>query len=88
MQNASLSRSEKSLALARVRGNYGIAAVVRQMWRPVGPCGRAARLDVLAAADVGATLNEEDDLAAWVAHGNAKQERQKEKTGGWRGEIG
>ena len=49
MKNVPRSRSEKSLALAGVRGNLGISDAARQMRRSYGPRGAAVRQDVLAA---------------------------------------
>ena len=43
MQNASLARPEKSLALTIVQGYFGISAVAQQMRRLFGPCVGAAR---------------------------------------------
>ena len=79
MQNASLSRSGKSLVLASVQGRPGISAVARQVRRLFGLCGGVARRDVSAAADVGATSNEHADSAAWVTRRKAKEEGRKKK---------
>ena len=43
MQNASLARPAKSLALTIVRGNFGISVVAQQMRRLFGPRVGAAR---------------------------------------------
>ena len=49
MRNASISRLEKSLALAIAQGNLEISAVARQLRRLSGPCEGAACQGVLAA---------------------------------------
>ena len=79
MRNTSLSRSEKSLVLASVRGNSEIAATTRRTRRLFGSCAGAARQGVLEATDV--EVNPiYDDYADWVAYRQA--EKRKEKTDG------
>ena len=51
--NTSLSLIDKSLVLASVRENLGMAAEERQLGRLFGPMGDAVRQDVLAATDTG-----------------------------------
>ena len=79
MQKAPLPRAEKSLLLASVHGDLGIAADARQMRRLFGPCGVTALQDVLAAADLHAISTDDDDYAAWVAHRKAKRIDEKEE---------
>ena len=57
--------------LIAIRKVSGAGARTGQPKRLFGPCGRAARQDVLAA-----------DLEAWVAHRKAKKKRGKKKTEG------
>ena len=49
--NAPLSLTDKSLVLASVRGNLGMAAEARKLKRLLGPMGDAVRRDILAATD-------------------------------------
>ena len=60
---------EKSLALACSKGNLGTHAVASNMRRLFGSRGGAAPRDVLAATDVDADSNDEDDFAARSADG-------------------
>ena len=76
MQTATLSRSEKSLALAGAQGNLGNAEAARQMVRLFGPRRGVARQDVLAATTVAANSND-DGFAAWIAYRKAKTGKAK-----------
>ena len=60
MRNAALSRNEKSLLLAGVRGRLDFRNAAKQMRRFFDPCGRLARQDVLAAAGMAARPDEAD----------------------------
>ena len=72
MQNATLSRTEKSLLLASVQGALSLQAAVERMRRLFDPCGGAARRNVLAATDVFAP-SEDGNLSyeEWVANRKA-----------------
>ena len=72
VQNASLVRSGESLALARMQSALTFPLAAKQMSRLFGPRGSAARQDVLLAADVDSVTEEESDLAARAAYGQAK----------------
>ena len=50
-QDASLSKNGKSLVLDTVQGALAFAAAANRMRRLFGPCGSAARRNVLVAAD-------------------------------------
>ena len=77
MQNASLSRSEKSLVLACVPGNSGVSAVARQMRPLFGSRGGAIREDFSAATDVEVISNDESDFAPWLAYNKAKNKKER-----------
>ena len=77
MQNASLSRADKSLELASAQRNSGVAAAARQMRRFFGPMGSVARQDVLAATDV-----EGRAKTARAAYGEPKKNLTKKGRGG------
>ena len=62
-QNASLSRSEKSRALASVRWYLGIFPVARQLRRLLGPRVGVVRRDGLPATSVDVKSKDEDDFA-------------------------
>ena len=79
MQNASLSRSAKSLIPATVQGNLGIPAVVRQMRPSCGARGGVARQDVSAATDADANPNYEDAFAERVARRTPRKGGEKKK---------
>ena len=87
MKNASLPRPEKSLALASVRGNVGLSAVGRLMRRLSVPCEGAARQDVLAAANVDAASEGDENFEAWSAIRKAEKTAGKTKRGDWRFEA-
>ena len=70
--NSALSRGGESLSLASFRTTQASPVVSRQMRRLFGPCGGAARQDVLVPADLD---------AAWVAFRRAKRERGKGQGG-------
>ena len=50
------------------------------MRRVSEPRGDPVRRDVLAVAGAGATSNEDDDFAAWVAHRKTKEKGAEKKT--------
>ena len=68
MQNVSLSKNDKSLALARIQGTLAFTTVTKQMRRLLGCCRSEARLDALIAADANSFSNEGSEDAAWIAH--------------------
>ena len=78
IQNASPSRPEKSLILASVQGDTTFPVVAKQMRRIFGPCGGAARQDVLVAADMDAASEEGTDFEASTAYGKAKNRGKRE----------
>ena len=75
VQSAAQWRSEKSQVLASAQRYLD-----RQMRRLFGPCGGAARQDVLVALDVDVISDGADDFAAWFAHRKAKSKAKKRKT--------
>ena len=79
VQGAALSRSEKSRALESAQENLGLMAAAGQMRRQFGPCGGDARQDVLVAADVDVSSDDDADFGAWEAHRKAKKRSEKEK---------
>ena len=80
MQNASSSKSEKSLILD-YQGNFGFPAVAEEMRRLFGPGCGAARHDASVATAVGTSSGAGDDFAAWVAHRNAEKKRGNKRKG-------
>ena len=56
------------------------------MRRPFGPWGRAARQDVLAAADMVVPPEDRTDFEARMAYCRAEKESRKEEDRGWRRE--
>ena len=76
MQNASSSKSEKSLILD-IQGNFGFPAVAEEMRRLFGPGCGAARQDASVATAVGMSSGAGGAFAAWVAHRNAKKKRER-----------
>ena len=78
VQTASLSRPEKSLALASVQRNSGISAAARHKRRFFGPCGGAARQDVSAATDVevNPSCTPEDEKTKGKENGAAGAKKQ------------
>ena len=62
-QNASPSKSEKSLELASFLGNVNLSRVAGQTRRLFGSCGGAARQDFLVAADEDLSSEVESDHA-------------------------
>ena len=80
LQNASLSREDKSLVLAGVRGSSGIAEIAQQMRRLFGPTGGSGRQDVLyVAADEGKVISRKGTSESWAGYRKAK-EKSKRKT--------
>ena len=73
-QDATLSGQEKSLELANAQGGLGFSDVAKQMRRVFGSRSRAARQDVLVAADVDASSVSDKDLQAWVVCGLAEMQ--------------
>ena len=67
MQHAALSRSGKSLVSASPQCLLGFPTVARQMGRLFGPCGGAAEQDVLAAADVDVSSDDDADFETRAA---------------------
>ena len=80
MQNAALSKSGKSLKLARLHSTLALPVVANQIRRLFGPRGTAARQDVKLAADLD-TVSEEEEYAARVAYRKTKKEKKGEKSG-------
>ena len=72
-----------SLVLASVQGNSASPATAKQMPRLSGLCEGSASQNVLVAADIGASFEEEADYEARVAY-----RRTKRKGGGKRKEGG
>ena len=80
MQNESLSRPDKSLVWASVRGNSLMAAAVKQRRRFFGPSCRTVREDVLAATEVDAHSSD-GDFAALAAYRKARKRVWRKKKG-------
>ena len=74
MQNATLARSEESLALTSIQSKLALAAAAMEMRLLFGSRGNAARQDVLPAEDVDTASDEEGDYAAGAASEKAKKE--------------
>ena len=72
MQNAALSKNEKTMALASLGNTLAFPLVSARMRRLFGPCGYASRQDVMVAQDMD-TVSEEEDFEAWVAYRKAKR---------------
>ena len=64
MQNAALSRFEKSLVTDGARGNFGFLAVAKRTRRLLVSRGGAARREVLVSADFDLSSEEETDSEA------------------------
>ena len=80
MQNASSSKSEKSLILD-YQGNFGFPAVAEEMRRLFGPGCGAARQDASVATAVGMSSVAGGDFAAWVETGKKRERNGKEERG-------
>ena len=78
VQNAALLGNGKSMGLACVQNNLAFPGAPSLMRRLFGPRGSAVRQDVLAAADLGPALGEED-YAAWVAYRKARKGQKRER---------
>ena len=87
MQNAALSKSEKSLTLASIQNTPPFPAAANQMRRLFAPRGDAARQDVLLAAEL-ETAPEEEDCAARAVYRKSDKGKQKEKGGDAKAEPG
>ena len=81
VQNASLSRSDKSMESASAQGNLEIPAAARQTRRLFGPIGGPVRRDVLAAMEIDANSSNVD-IAAMVAYRGAKKSMAKREGAG------
>ena len=77
MQNAALTKNEKTLVSAISGNALAFPQASAQMPRMFGPCGYASRRDLLVAQDMD-TVSEEEDCEAWMAYRKARQA----KTGG------
>ena len=74
MQDAAVSRNEKSIPLASVQDSLDSHIAAKQMSRLFEPCGGPARQDVLAATDCDTGSAGEDlSYKAWGARQEAKQ---------------
>ena len=74
MQNAAVSRSDKSLVLASVHVNVGLPAVAKQTRRLFGSRGGAARQDALVTANIDVSSAEKTDFEALASHRLAKKQ--------------
>ena len=81
MQNAALSRQEKSLVLASTLESLAYMDVAMTMRRLFGTCGGAARRNILVAEDADESLGSDKDQGAREAYRNAKNR-------GWNGGEG
>ena len=88
MRNAALSKNEKSLVSARIQGTSAFTAEARQMRRLFGSCGSAASQDVLFAADVDLSSENESNHAAWLARRKATKSRNFASRGRSDGKTG
>ena len=79
MQDAAVSRPDKSLVLAGAPGNSGLPTAAKQMRGLFGPRGSAARQDVLVAADIDVLSGEIADFEAWAAYCKTKKKGGGEK---------
>ena len=84
MQNAALTKNEKTLVLASLRNFLSLQSAPAQMRRLFGPCGYASRQDVLVAADMDAAP-EEEDFGVWMVYRLAKRARKDAQGSGERG---
>ena len=76
MQNAPLSRAEKSLVLASVQGSLDFPIVAKRMRRQFDPCDGPARQDALTATDWDMQSDEKElPNEAPVAYQETKQNR-------------
>ena len=73
VQNARLSKNEKSSVLDRIQGALARTAVAKQMRPLFGPCGSAVRRHVLVAVHVELSPEEKNVRAAWLAYRKAKK---------------
>ena len=72
MQNAGLSKNEKTMVLASLRNTAASPNASPQVRRVFGPCGYASRQDVFAAQDMD-TASEEGDFEAWIPFRRAER---------------
>ena len=79
VKNATMSRYEKSLALAGVQGNLGFPGEAKQIRRLVGPRCGASRQDALVAADIDAFSEEKTDFEAWAAYRKIKKKSGRKR---------
>ena len=80
IQNAALSKNEKTLVPASLQNTLAFQAVSAQMRRLFGPRGYASRQDVLAAADMN-TASKEEDFETWMAYRKPKRAEKDGKSG-------
>ena len=73
MQDAALSRQEKSLVLRGAQGGFGSSDVAQKMRRSFRPCVGAARRGVLVAEYAVMPPGSDKDNEARVAYGQAKK---------------
>ena len=81
MQNAALTKNEKTVALASIREILAFPEVSAQMRRLSGPREYASRQVVLVAADMDA-VHEEEDFEAWMAYRKATRAKKGGKSSG------
>ena len=87
VQNAALTKNEKTLALASSGNTLAFESVSAQMRRLFGPCDYASRQDVLAAADMD-TVPEDEDFEARMAYRKAKRVKKDVQNNGGPGSSG
>ena len=85
MQNAALSKDERTLVLASLHNALAFLEVSAQMRCLFGPSGYKSRQDVPVAADMDAP-SEEEDFAAWAAYRKAKRTKKDGDSGEVNGE--
>ena len=72
MQNAALSKNEKTMALASLGDTLGFPQASAQIRRLSGLCEYASRQDVMVEQDMD-TATEEEDFEVWIAYRKAKR---------------
>ena len=75
MQNAALTKNEKTMVSARLGNTLAFPEVSPQLRRLFGPCGYASKQDLLVAQGIN-TVSEAEDFEAWVAYRKAKRAKK------------